>query len=83
MINHDAMSALSDCFCRSSLIWVHTVCACLIGTAYPENIGKLLFLQPEEQMLCHIVRSDTQVEKIVQDTLHLNKHVKEEINGPR
>ena len=34
-------------------------------------------------MFCHMVRSDTKVEKIVHDTLLLNKHVKEEINGPR
>ena len=31
----------------------------------------------------HIVRTTLDIEKHVHDSLHLNKHVQEEINGPR
>ncbi|KAG7161595.1 tRNA uridine 5-carboxymethylaminomethyl modification enzyme MnmG-like [Homarus americanus] len=39
--------------------------------------------QPEEQLFCHLTHTTPEVEKIVKDTLHKNRHVHEETNGPR
>lgn len=33
--------------------------------------------------MCYRTFTTPEVEKIVRDTLHLNRHVQEEINGPR
>ncbi|OWA54297.1 Protein MTO1-like protein, mitochondrial [Hypsibius exemplaris] len=42
------------------------------------------WLKAEEQMPCHLSSiQGKEVVKIVKDTLHLNRHVKEELTGPR
>ncbi|CAF0725893.1 unnamed protein product [Brachionus calyciflorus] len=40
-------------------------------------------LEPEQQLLCHMTYTNSDVAKIIKDTLHLNRHVKEETRGPR
>ncbi|KAK3606500.1 hypothetical protein CHS0354_041451 [Potamilus streckersoni] len=42
-----------------------------------------VWIKPEDQLLCYITYTNEKVAKIVHDTLHLNRHVKEEIKGPR
>jgi len=40
-------------------------------------------INPEDQMPCFTTLTKPGVKKIVKDSMHLNYHVKEEINGPR
>ncbi|XP_046583559.1 protein MTO1 homolog, mitochondrial-like [Haliotis rubra] len=42
-----------------------------------------VWIQAKDQLKCHMTRTTEAVEKIVMETLHLNKHVQEEITGPR
>lgn len=42
-----------------------------------------VWLEPEDQLFAYLVRTNEEIEKIVHETLHLNHHVREEINGPR
>uniref|UniRef100_A0A0B7ALD0 tRNA uridine 5-carboxymethylaminomethyl modification enzyme C-terminal subdomain domain-containing protein n=1 Tax=Arion vulgaris TaxID=1028688 RepID=A0A0B7ALD0_9EUPU len=42
-----------------------------------------VWIKPEDQLHCHMTRTTEQVDKIIRDTLHLNRHVQEEISGPR
>ncbi|BFZ18539.1 hypothetical protein BsWGS_21578 [Bradybaena similaris] len=42
-----------------------------------------VWIKPEDQLPCYMTRTTDQVAKIIQDTLHLNRHVQEEIRGPR
>ncbi|XP_060562623.1 protein MTO1 homolog, mitochondrial-like [Ruditapes philippinarum] len=46
-------------------------------------LNKEVWIQADEQIDCHLTNTDPSIEKLVHDSLHLNKHVKEEINGPR
>lgn len=46
-------------------------------------LNKKVWIKPEDQMLCHLSYTTPEVEKIVRDTLHQNRHVQEETNGPR
>ncbi|KAG0726105.1 Protein MTO1, mitochondrial [Chionoecetes opilio] len=40
-------------------------------------------IKPEDQLPCHITHTGPEVEQLVRDTLHLNRHVMEETTGPR
>ncbi|XP_045173866.2 protein MTO1 homolog, mitochondrial-like [Mercenaria mercenaria] len=56
------------------------------GDNPPEPFSYLndqVWIKADEQIYCHITQTNSQIEKLVQDSLHLNKHVKEELNGPR
>ncbi|KAK3084462.1 hypothetical protein FSP39_013931 [Pinctada imbricata] len=46
-------------------------------------LNEHVWIKAEDQLLCHLTETNAEVEKIVLDTLHVNKHVKEEITGPR
>nr|XP_053651926.1 protein MTO1 homolog, mitochondrial-like isoform X2 [Cherax quadricarinatus] len=46
-------------------------------------LTRQVWIKPEEQLLCYMTHTNPEVEKIVRDTLHLNRHVQEETNGPR
>ncbi len=37
----------------------------------------------DKQLICHMTYTNQEVAKIIKDTLHLNRHVKEETSGPR
>lgn len=39
-------------------------------------------LQADDQIPCHMTHTNEGVHKIIMETLHLNKHVKEETSGP-
>ncbi|XP_042235150.1 protein MTO1 homolog, mitochondrial-like isoform X2 [Homarus americanus] len=46
-------------------------------------LNQQVWIKPEEQLFCHLTHTTPEVEKIVKDTLHKNRHVHEETNGPR
>ncbi|KAL3856827.1 hypothetical protein ACJMK2_011541 [Sinanodonta woodiana] len=46
-------------------------------------LNQEVWIKPEDQLQCYITYTNEKVAKIVHDSLHLNRHVKEEIKGPR
>ncbi|KAG8226794.1 hypothetical protein J437_LFUL002840 [Ladona fulva] len=42
-----------------------------------------VWLKPEQQLVCHITYTGPEVEEIIMKNLHRNRHVSEEIKGPR
>jgi tRNA uridine 5-carboxymethylaminomethyl modification enzyme len=46
-------------------------------------INEKVWIKPEDQLLTHMTYTNENVAKIVRETLHLNRHVKEETRGPR
>uniref|UniRef100_A0A2C9JGP9 MnmG N-terminal domain-containing protein n=1 Tax=Biomphalaria glabrata TaxID=6526 RepID=A0A2C9JGP9_BIOGL len=42
-----------------------------------------VWIKPEDQVPCHMTYTTEAVAEIVRSSLHLNRHVQEEINGPR
>ena len=42
-----------------------------------------VWIEAEDQMLCHMTFTNEETNKVVLDNMHLNRHVMEEINGPR
>lgn len=42
-----------------------------------------VWLKPEDQLPCHMTFTTESVKAIVKDNLHLNRHVTEEVTGPR
>lgn len=46
-------------------------------------MNKNVWIKPEEQMPCHLTFTNESVNNIVKDNLHVNRHVTEEVTGPR
>ncbi|XP_014246528.1 protein MTO1 homolog, mitochondrial [Cimex lectularius] len=42
-----------------------------------------VWIKPEDQSICYLTHTNPCMNKIILDNMHLNRHVKEEINGPR
>lgn len=42
-----------------------------------------VWINPHDQLLCHMTYTNEQVGKIIRDNLHCNSHVTEEVTGPR
>ena len=42
-----------------------------------------VWIDSDKQLFTHMTYTNSEVAKIVRDTLHLNRHVKEETRGPR
>ena len=42
-----------------------------------------VWIKASDQLVCHMTYTNDNVAKIVKDSLHLNRHVKEETKGPR
>ena len=42
-----------------------------------------VWIEPDQQMVCHLTNTNERAHKIIAENMHLNRHVKEEINGPR
>lgn len=42
-----------------------------------------VWIDAEDQLPCHLTYTTSKVEDIIRNNLHLNRHVTEEINGPR
>lgn len=43
----------------------------------------MIYLQPKDQRVCYLTKTTLEMEKIIRDNLHLDKHVQEEVCGPR
>ena len=57
---------------------------------YPDNppvpfsfLNERVSVDADKQLPVHLTHTNEKVTKIVKDTLHLNRHVKEETRGPR
>lgn len=46
-------------------------------------INDQVWLKASDQVICHMTRTNERVDRICMETLHLNRHVHEEVNGPR
>ncbi|XP_069136338.1 protein MTO1 homolog, mitochondrial-like isoform X2 [Argopecten irradians] len=46
-------------------------------------INDRVSISPDEQIDCHMTHTNPEVDKIVMETMDKNRHVREEINGPR
>ncbi|KAK7868536.1 hypothetical protein R5R35_004818 [Gryllus longicercus] len=42
-----------------------------------------VWIKPEDQAICHLTLTNPAVDKIILDNLHVNRHVTEEVQGPR
>nr|CAD7440368.1 unnamed protein product [Timema bartmani] len=42
-----------------------------------------VWIKPEDQLLCYLTYTNPTVNKIVLDNLHVNRHISEEVTGPR
>ncbi|XP_052231082.1 protein MTO1 homolog, mitochondrial-like isoform X2 [Dreissena polymorpha] len=64
----------------------YTQCGVTKGDNPPEPFSYLstdVWIKADEQLDCHITRTSLEIEQIVHDSLPENKHVKEELSGPR
>lgn len=46
-------------------------------------MNDLVWIPPEQQLLCYLTYTSQDVVKVVNDNLHCNRHVTEETKGPR
>ncbi|GAB0093200.1 Protein MTO1 homolog, mitochondrial [Sergentomyia squamirostris] len=46
-------------------------------------LNREVWLRPEDQLICHLTFTTEKINEIVQKNVHLNRHVSEEITGPR
>ncbi|XP_023300084.2 protein MTO1 homolog, mitochondrial isoform X1 [Lucilia cuprina] len=46
-------------------------------------MNEKVWINADEQLPCHLTYTSLKVNKIVKENMHLNRHVTEEINGPR
>lgn len=46
-------------------------------------MNKNVWIKPEEQLPCHLTFTNELINTIVKDNLHVNRHVTEEVTGPR
>nr|CAI5834482.1 unnamed protein product [Callosobruchus analis] len=42
-----------------------------------------VWIHPKDQLVCYLTKTTLEIEKIVKDNMHQNRHVMEEIRGPR
>ncbi|RZC39322.1 MTO1 -like, mitochondrial [Asbolus verrucosus] len=42
-----------------------------------------VWIKPEDQLMCYLTKTSLDIESIIKNNLHVNRHVTEEINGPR
>ena len=45
--------------------------------------ASLVLFQPEDQLQCYLTSTNEEVDKVVMETMHLNRHVQQEVKGPR
>ncbi|XP_043819555.1 protein MTO1 homolog, mitochondrial isoform X2 [Dromiciops gliroides] len=46
-------------------------------------LSEAVWLKPEDQLPCYLTHTNSRVEQIVNENIHLNTHVKETVKGPR
>ncbi|XP_023029149.2 5-taurinomethyluridine-[tRNA] synthase subunit MTO1, mitochondrial [Leptinotarsa decemlineata] len=62
------------------------VCLAAGGDKMPRPFSFMnnkVWINPEDQLDCHLTKTTLAIEKIVKDNLHLDRHVIEEVTGPR
>nr|XP_022343008.1 protein MTO1 homolog, mitochondrial-like [Crassostrea virginica] len=42
-----------------------------------------VWIRPEDQLQCYLTSTNEEVDKVVMETMHLNRHVQQEVKGPR
>jgi tRNA uridine 5-carboxymethylaminomethyl modification enzyme len=42
-----------------------------------------VWIKPEDQLLCYLTKTSLKIESIIKNNLHVNRHVSEEVTGPR
>ncbi|KAJ3643190.1 hypothetical protein Zmor_025915 [Zophobas morio] len=46
-------------------------------------VNDAVWIKPEDQLLCYLTRTSLSIESIIKNNLHVNRHVREEVTGPR
>ncbi|XP_049855553.1 protein MTO1 homolog, mitochondrial isoform X1 [Schistocerca gregaria] len=46
-------------------------------------MNESVWIKPEDQLFCYLTFTNEKVNKIILDNLHVNRHVREEVTGPR
>lgn len=46
-------------------------------------VNSRVWIEPEDQLICHLTRTTLDLERIVKDNLHVNRHVSGGTTGPR
>ncbi|XP_044529819.1 protein MTO1 homolog, mitochondrial [Gracilinanus agilis] len=46
-------------------------------------LNEAVWIRPEDQLPCYLTHTNSRVDQIVKETIHLNTHVKETTKGPR
>ncbi|KAK5645070.1 hypothetical protein RI129_006370 [Pyrocoelia pectoralis] len=46
-------------------------------------MNRKVWINPKEQKICYITHTTAAIESVVKDNIHVNRHVREEVRGPR
>lgn len=71
---------------RSSINYNHKEVECHLPDEIPSPFSFMndkVWIKSEDQLPCHLTYTTMQVNSIVKNNLHVNRHVSEEITGPR
>ncbi|XP_073985064.1 5-taurinomethyluridine-[tRNA] synthase subunit MTO1, mitochondrial isoform X2 [Rhodnius prolixus] len=63
-----------------------SVCEAQLGDEKPVPFSFMndkVWIKPEDQKVCYLTYTDSSINNIILDNLNVNRHVSEEINGPR
>ncbi|CAH1155875.1 unnamed protein product [Phaedon cochleariae] len=64
----------------------YSVCQVQTGDMPPlpfSFMNSKVWINPKDQLKCHLTKTPLSIEKIIKDNLHLDRHVMEEVTGPR
>ncbi|KAJ8920073.1 hypothetical protein NQ315_011727 [Exocentrus adspersus] len=64
----------------------YSVCGSQRGDMPPlpfSFMNERVWINPKDQLVCYLTKTPVEIEKIIKGNLHVNKHVSEEITGPR
>ncbi|XP_067008217.2 protein MTO1 homolog, mitochondrial [Anabrus simplex] len=64
----------------------YSVCDVQDGDSPPipfSFMNESVWIKPEDQLSCHLTYTTSEVNKIILNNLHVNRHVTEEVQGPR
>ncbi|KAF6206876.1 hypothetical protein GE061_018112 [Apolygus lucorum] len=64
----------------------YSICITQAGDERPMPFSFMndeVWIKPEDQLMCYMTHTNPAVNDIILDNMHVNRHVTEEINGPR
>uniref|UniRef100_A0A0A9X204 MnmG N-terminal domain-containing protein n=1 Tax=Lygus hesperus TaxID=30085 RepID=A0A0A9X204_LYGHE len=64
----------------------YSICITQAGDERPMPFSFMndeVWIKPEDQLMCYMTHTNPAVNSIIMDNMHVNRHVTEEINGPR